>query len=145
MRRPSSPRKAERLYLTGSKGARGEESLEYEKGANPAQHLAALKETVANLAATPLEQENYLRHIGTWPSLDELALEFDDAWRLLPGLVAAGFLDPALSAPMAELDRMLDVISGSENEPLWYDKALDGPEWLAIRKKANECLGLFPR
>jgi hypothetical protein len=40
-----------------------------------------LLKSLENLAADAEAQERYLREIGTWPSLDELVLEFDDLAR----------------------------------------------------------------
>lgn len=49
-----------------------------------------LLEAVKRLAAPPEEQVAHLRGLGSFPSLDELALEFDDVFgppevRRLPG------------------------------------------------------------
>ena len=37
-----------------------------------------LREALEHLAADAEAQAAYLRKLGTWPSLDQLALEFDD-------------------------------------------------------------------
>jgi hypothetical protein len=37
-----------------------------------------LREALERLAADAETQADYLRQLGTWPSLDELALELDD-------------------------------------------------------------------
>jgi hypothetical protein len=38
-----------------------------------------LADALTHLAADAQAQERYLRQLGTWPNLDELALEVDDA------------------------------------------------------------------
>jgi hypothetical protein len=89
---------------------------------------ADLLKAVERLAAEPRVQEEWLRSIGTWPMLDELALDFEyefDRVRHGP--------DDALSLgalhALRELNSHLDEISGEQRAELWQPEALRGPEW----------------
>jgi hypothetical protein len=85
---------------------------------------------LGHLADDPLAQERYLREIGTWPSLDELALELDDA----PPRAAE------TPVPLTLLSDRLDEMSGRANARLWEPEALHGPEWEEVRRLAAEAL-----
>ena len=102
--------------------------------------MTAIVETLSRLAAPCRRQEAYLREFGTWPSLDELALEFDDAYRPLvtptpdPGL-------PSLAvARLGMLDRKLAEM-GKGGPALWSDSALaSDPAWAEVRAFAAAAL-----
>lgn len=86
------------------------------------------------LAAEPTEQRDYLARLGTWPVLDELALEFDD----VVDAYRASVTEDATSA-LDELDRVLDSMSSDEDA--WIGDALtaDG-RWTKVRALAREAL-----
>ena len=96
-----------------------------------------LKTTLQRLAAPAREQVKYLRDLGTYPSLDELALEFDDA--LSP---VRHELD-ALTV-LRELDELLHRMSGPANAELWEPGALTGDEWQRVRALAASALASLP-
>jgi hypothetical protein len=95
---------------------------------------AMLREALLRLASEPASQAGYLRQLGSWPSLDELALELDDVAdagrRELPA-------EPR--RVLDELDALLDSMSA---EPaLWDGGALDtAPEWQRVRELARHAL-----
>ena len=102
-----------------------------------------LLESVKSLAAPPDEQVAYLRQLGTFPSVDELALEFDNMFD------AAG-TDPLGGArewqeAVRRLDLILRRMSGPENAHLWVVEALDGPEWAEVRGAARHALKSRPQ
>jgi hypothetical protein len=77
--------------------------------------------------------------------VDELALEFDNGFRLLPGFVDRGWIDPVAMPALAELDEQLDVMSGDHNRTLWNAEALaTRPEWDRVRILARAALILLP-
>ena len=96
-----------------------------------------LKEEVRRLASDPTVQEAYLRWLGTWDCLDELALEFDHSYRTLE---SDGRLLPSQALTLGRLDFALARLS--EDKPaLWYGtEALQAPEWSEVRKLAGEAL-----
>lgn len=94
--------------------------------------LKALGEALARLAASPQTQLGYLRHLGTAESLDELALEFDDAFRpLRPILDRQPAWREALSR-LDELDRLL-----SDTDIPWNSAELErSNSWVRVRQLA---------
>lgn len=99
----------------------------------------ALKGALKQLAADAAEQEAYLSRLGVLPSIDELALELDDA---MLGIT----LDDAEPRRLLErLDAHLDQMSGAENARLWTVAALrTAPEWIEVRKLAAQVLLALP-
>ena len=96
-----------------------------------------LKEEVRRLASDPSVQEAYLRSLGTWDCLDELALEFGHSYKTLR---SDNRLSPAQALTLGRID--LALARMSEDKPaLWYgSEALQGPEWSEIRKLASEAV-----
>ncbi len=104
---------------------------------------AALIATLERLAASGAQQEAYLRRLGTAPSLDELALEFDDEYAPLrhrPSDPQASTFDEALAA----LDACLRRFGGASNAHLWVVEALERPEWQEVRRLAQRALAERP-
>src|SRR4051812_16716340 len=78
------------------------------------------------------------------PLIDELALEFDDYYRLVPAFVERGWLKQAALPVLAQLDEQLDVMSGQHNSHLWNAEALASrPEWYHVRALAKSALNLL--
>lgn len=94
-----------------------------------------LDEAVANLAAASANQERHVRELGSWRSLDELALEFDDSFA--PFRQQARESTDGRSRALVALENALDAISGPENGQYWQPDALSWPEWENIRRLAN--------
>lgn len=82
-----------------------------------------LRTTVERLAAASEQQLEWLTPLGPLPSLDELALEFDDEFGRVREAIAA---DSASS--LVALDAQLLRMSGAENAELWRPEALEGPD-----------------
>lgn len=101
-------------------------------------------EAIERLAKPAKEQIAWLQEIDTYPSADELALEFDDWFRLADQLVGARIISQEAFDAMKPIDALLDEMSGPK--PLWSPAALrDAPEWETIRQQAREVLPLMPR
>jgi hypothetical protein len=104
----------------------------------PAWSEEALRKTVERLAAPEAEGLAYLRALGTYPSLDELALglneELDRVRKTLPS-----------DHPLLALDGKLDEMSGSEKASLWTVEALDSEPWDTVRRIAREALAELDR
>lgn len=94
------------------------------------------------LGAPAETQLAYLRKLGTYPSLDELALEFDDEYgRVRPeDGPDENTLSPDTAAALAALDAKLTSMSRAINGQLWQPPALHGPEWSQTRSLALAAL-----
>ena len=94
-----------------------------------------VKTALERLAASPEEQEAYLRRLGVLPSVDELALELDDA---IAGIEVG---NSRAKAAIQRLDEHLDAMSGEHQASLWTPAALrDASEWATVRTLAREAL-----
>jgi hypothetical protein len=107
-----------------------------------AERAQPLLDAVKRLAAPADEQAAYLRRLGSYPALDELALEFDDA--LAPARCASGG-SKAWQDGLRHIDAKLDSMSGEQNASLWDVDALDGSEWAEVRDLARKALAARPR
>lgn len=99
--------------------------------------LASLQDVLARLAAPASAQIAYLQDLGVTPSIDELALEFDDIAVLVPELVENGRLTREQVETVMALDRTLQAMSGIDD--LWNDAALrSDPRWAEVRELARK-------
>jgi hypothetical protein len=92
------------------------------------------------LAAPGRAQRAYLESLGTWSSLDELALEFDEDAELY-------LQDPAATGPardtINELDRLF--ASMADDAEAWDGEALTSDErWATVRELAARALAGLP-
>lgn len=97
-----------------------------------------LVEAVRRLTASSMEQERYLRKINTYPSADELALEFHDL-AMAPKRLSteAGVSEEAL-ALIARLDERLNRFSGEAHADEWHASALaKSANWAEVRNLAE--------
>jgi hypothetical protein len=92
------------------------------------------------LATDSTEQRLATVKLGTAPSVDELALEFDDVHRSAPLLLERGVLTEPEKKALDALDSYLRSLSGSANAGLWTLDALDRPEWEHVRRLAGAAL-----
>ena len=98
--------------------------------------LRALHDALIELAAPAKDQIAHLDGLGVLPSIDELALEFDDAAAYVPELVARGQLAPADADRIASIDHLLAQMS--DQEEIWTTEALQAhPAWEEVRKLAR--------
>ncbi len=103
--------------------SRGETSTINEKTAfkNAQEHAPAihceLKEQVSRLAAPPEVAETYLRKLGTWDCLDELALELEDSIDILRRVKGRS---EAQDLALRKIEDALREMSGPDGAELWY-------------------------
>jgi hypothetical protein len=71
-----------------------------------------LIEAVERLAAPADDQAAYVRSLGTWPSMDELALQFDDVFSPVRDAASAATAPTGLVA-LRSLDRQLSEMTGT--------------------------------
>jgi hypothetical protein len=102
-----------------------------------------LIESVKRLAAPADEQVAYLRRLGSFPSLDELALEFNDMF--VPARATSSNAPSEWADALRRLDERLDEMSGQANAELWLARALNGTEWTQVRELARAALAVRPR
>ena len=94
--------------------------------------LANLRAALTRLGAPADEQLNYLRGLGVEGSLDELALEFDDAYRPLADVVGLGLDRPDVAMLLRQLDSAL-----ASDTLRWAADDISSDEWECIRRLAR--------
>ena len=108
--------------------------------------LVGFLRALAVLALPAPDQLAWLRSLGLpgEPAvLDELAMEFDDGYRLVPSFIKNGWLPESILDPLSELDRLLSGMSGTGNERVWLVDSLDSTqEWEEVRFGARKVLML---
>jgi hypothetical protein len=107
--------------------------------------LVAFVRSVAVLGLPADAQVSWLHRLfaDATPVVDELALEYDDGFRLVPTFIELGWLDAAALPALEQLDAQLDAMSGERNAELWHVDALVREEWDRIRSLATEALSLL--
>jgi hypothetical protein len=95
-----------------------------------------LIKSIELLASNSDVQRRYLREIGTFPSAEELALEFDDAYKLFIGQVDSNF--PYLVRQgLSKIDSLFDSNSDKEDKTFWLESSLDNNSWSEVRDIAS--------
>jgi len=105
-----------------------------------AWQLEQVRSALELIAADPQEQMDRLERLGTAPSLDEIALEFEDAHALIPGLVRRGAVPRQLEQVLTEIEA--DIQEMTRHPDLWSRQAIDGPQWRSLRALGKQALGL---
>jgi len=73
---------------------------------------------------------------------DELALNFDDAFRLIHQLEASGHLRRQQVEALERVDKLLGEMTNRHESSLWTLEALRvSPDWQALRAEARSALG----
>lgn len=108
--------------------------------------LAAFVRSIAILAMdarTQIEWLNSLGLPGRAALADELALEFDDGYMLLPVFLDKGWLKDHSADVLGDIARALTAMSGRENEAVWAVEALaSDPRWEEVRGLARKALAM---
>lgn len=105
--------------------------------------VSAFVRCVAVLALEADAQIAWLGETGL-PLVDELALEFDDGFRLAPTFIERGWLNATALPVLAEIDQHLGSMSAEHNASLWHVEALvSRTEWNQVRTLARTALTLL--
>jgi hypothetical protein len=101
-----------------------------------------LIEALTRLAAPASEQIAYVNLGRGLPvHIDELALELDDVYVLVPQLVGARWLTARQEALITVVSLRLGAMSGEHNGELWTERALrECAEWKMVRALAIQAL-----
>jgi hypothetical protein len=97
-----------------------------------------MREALEHLAAEAETQEAYLRRIGTWPMLDELALDLDDVAGASESWPRRSFVNVFAFSPKGWME-----MSSQKNAQYWEPRALQEPEWTEVRRLASDALSAF--
>ena len=104
-------------------------------------YLARFIRVTAVLAMPAELQEKWLATFSGGEYVDELALDWDGGWRLMPQWVERGWLSAEDAGHFRPLDEALAEMSGKEHAELWTTAALHrAPEWVRIRELATAAL-----
>lgn len=91
------------------------------------------------LAADPSAQLTWVDEQGV--STDEVALDFDHAFRMAEGLVEDGDLSREALRDLRAIDAIFAGMSGRENSDRWDREALTvDPGWIEARELARRIL-----
>ncbi len=103
--------------------------------------LSALWDSVLNLILPAGEQLAILEAAGDKAAVDELALDYDDGFRMVSDGGLRGQLTHGEIAALIALDRQLDRMSGTGNADNWTAEALHSSEcWKEVRRLAAVAL-----
>ncbi|MFJ2807979.1 hypothetical protein [Kitasatospora sp. NPDC087271] len=96
-------------------------------------------EALAVLAADPSAQLIWVDEQGV--STDEVALDFDHAFRMAEGLVEDGDLSREVLRDLRAIDAIFAGMSGRESSDRWNREALTvDPGWIEARELARRIL-----
>jgi hypothetical protein len=99
-----------------------------------------MRRTLENLVADAAAQRRYVESQKLSPSIDELALEFDDICSRLSIVLEEGTVDAETVAALERVRAQLKAMSGEKNAELWHVDGLARPEWAAVRALARTAL-----
>jgi hypothetical protein len=105
--------------------------------------VAKFVRALAVLALPSGEQLAWLRSLGLGEpgECDELALEYDDGFLRLQSFVSNGSIPESAVSALAELDSLLNDMSGEVNSHLWKVEALEAAsEWGEVRRVARAAI-----
>ncbi|MFI2075069.1 hypothetical protein [Streptomyces triculaminicus] len=97
-----------------------------------------IKRALRLLASDSSEQINYLQELGVSP--DEIALEFDDAFRRAKGASEMGLLPKEVMAAAQPVGEHLKQMTDSSVEIWTKDGLGSSPEWQLLRSLAKEAI-----
>ncbi|NRT13770.1 hypothetical protein HNP99_000095 [Flavobacterium sp. 28A] len=98
------------------------------------------------LASTKDEQINYLIDLGTYPSTDELALDFDYAYVFYLRNInhkCDDLINQIIFKKLNDINKIFGEMSNLPNDSFWEVISLDLNDWSKIREYASELLILM--
>lgn len=99
-----------------------------------------LVDAIEVLAYKSEKQIAFLKNLGTYPSLDELALQFDDGYLAFRN---SADVVKELREKLEQIDAIFDHMSDSPDKSLWEASSLDRDGWNDIRNLAEEVLEIW--
>ncbi|WP_304454792.1 hypothetical protein [Nocardiopsis sp. YSL2] len=105
--------------------------------ASALQHL--LVEALAVVAADASDQAGWTgRHVV---GVDEIALNFDDAFRMFERPIEQRQIDESSVCALREIDALFTSMSGTGNSIRWTESALSSDKgWIQVRRVARQVL-----
>ena len=115
----------------------------------PVRHLAvnrpwldSLEVVVQRLAASADEQREYLIELlGRTDTADELALEFDALYGIVPRLIDDGLLSREIAPILAQIDQIFQEMTKSGPEVWRVDQLATSSQWQDVRRLAGMACG----
>jgi hypothetical protein len=103
--------------------------------------LNLLVRSLKILASNASQQKEYLRNLGTYPSTDEIAIEFDDAFKSFISYNEDEKLEGTeFLLKINLINDKLDSFSSLEGSEIWYVDSLDKESWCEIRQLAIDSI-----
>lgn len=100
--------------------------------------MASLEQSLELLTRSADRQLGYMRHCGV--GADEMALEFDDAFRVVSGRVSEDLLSRFISESVRPVDEILTAMTDSGGEE-WTERAvLESAAWERLREASRTAL-----
>lgn len=98
-----------------------------------------LLQNIELLASSSEIQRSYLKKLGSYPCLDELALEFDDAYATLENQTDV-IISESVRVKLRYIDTILNFLSNTVKKNVWDESALDIEPWIEIRSIATSII-----
>jgi len=103
--------------------------------------IKLLVKSLRVLALNASQQKEYLRDLGTYPSTDEIAIEFDDAFKFfISNNEHEKFEGTKFLLNVNLINDKLDFFSSLEESEIWYVDSLDKEPWCEIRQLAIDSI-----
>jgi hypothetical protein len=110
-------------------------------------YVMQIIEALKILAEAKDKQIGYLKNLGTYPSTDELALQFSDTYQVFKGSLedslGTSFSIENVLKNLNSINFIFDRMSNTSDNSFWDISSLDNEEWDNIRKLAVETLPLI--
>lgn len=98
----------------------------------------ALRRSLEQLALPSDQQRVLIQSLGLYPLVDELALEFDDEWRVFEARYSQDPTRLTLYQTLHALSSIFDAMTPGD----WHVDGLEGYAWQSARRMARLALEL---
>ncbi|MEU6350005.1 hypothetical protein ABZ896_11825 [Streptomyces sp. NPDC047072] len=100
-----------------------------------------LEKSLECLSWDASRQIDHVRGLGVGP--DELALDFDDSFRVVSGMIAEGVIPDSLGGPLGSVDAILEDMTRTPEEK-WSESAVRNSQvWCDLRVAARKALDVL--
>ncbi|MZD08172.1 hypothetical protein GTW43_24245 [Streptomyces sp. SID5785] len=100
--------------------------------------VSQLEQALDRLSWSPNRQLEHLQRFGLGP--DELALDFDDSYRVVAALVSRGALPLDVAAPLQHVDSLLAEMTDGTDAHWTGEAVAQSPQWARLRRTSREAL-----